>query len=105
MTVEPGLQLMVRPIGPGLIEVVGELDIRTCQQLEQVAGPAVDTGDLVVLELSRLTFCDSTGLAVFVRLHKRAQAAGGALVARAPVPRVANLFTVTGLNRLFAVEP
>jgi anti-sigma B factor antagonist len=105
MTVDPGLQLMVRPAGAGLVEVVGELDIRTCERLESIAGMVADRGERVVLDLTGLTFCDSTGLAVFVRLHKRAQAAGGALVLRSPVPRVANLLTVTGLNRLFPVEP
>jgi anti-sigma B factor antagonist len=104
MTVDPGVQLVVRPLGDGVIEVGGELDIRTCARLESIAGTAADRGEHVVLELSGLTFCDSTGLAVFVRLHKRAQAAGGTLVLRSPVPRVSGLLTLTGLNRLFAVE-
>jgi anti-anti-sigma factor len=120
MVVDPGTDLSVQPVGGGVVKVVGELDIRTCERLELVAGELVDgellDGELVdgelldgcrtiVLDLSELTFCDSTGLAGLVRLHKRARAAGGSLVLRAPVQRLRKLLTVTGLVRLFVVEP
>jgi anti-sigma B factor antagonist len=104
MTVDPGTQLTVQPVGDDVVRVSGELDIRTCERLEQLAGELVDNGHRVVLDLGELTFCDSTGLAVLVRLHKRAEAAGGTLVLRSPVPRVHNLLTLTGLTRLFRVE-
>jgi anti-sigma B factor antagonist len=104
MTVDPGTQLTVQPVGDDVVRVSGELDIRTCERLERTAGELADRGRLVALDVSELTFCDSTGLAVLVRLHKRAQAAGGELVLRSPVPRVRNLLTLTGLTRLFRVE-
>ena len=104
MTVDPGTQLTVLPVGDDVVRVSGELDIRTCERLERMTGELVDLGRRVVLDLSELTFCDSTGLAVLVRLHKRAEIAGGTLVLRAPVPRVLNLLTLTGLTRLFRVE-
>jgi len=101
---DPGTQLQVRADHDAL-RVSGELDIRTCGELERIAGQRADTGQRVVLDLSELTFCDSTGLAGLVRLHKRATAAGGSLVLRAPSRRVQNLLSMTGLNRLLAVEP
>jgi anti-sigma B factor antagonist len=104
MTVDPGTQLTVQPVGDDVVRVSGELDIRTCERLERTAGELVDHGRPVVLDLAELTFCDSTGLAVLVRLHKRAEAAGSQLVLRSPVPRVQNLLTLTGLTRLFRVE-
>jgi anti-sigma B factor antagonist len=104
VTVEPGTQLNVDPVGGGLIRLSGELDIRTCVKLEQVVGVAVDEGKRVVLDLSELTFCDSTGLAGLVRLYKRATTLGGELVLRDPVPRVQALLGLTGLNRLFPIE-
>jgi len=105
MAVDPSTQLKVQPVDDGVIQVSGELDIRTCDELERVAGPQADRGEQVVLDLSELTFCDSTGLAGLVRLHKRAVAAGGHLVLRSPLPRVLNLLTLTGLTRLFQIEP
>lgn len=105
IVVDPGIQLTVEPVGDGVVEVAGELDIRTCEELERVAGVPADLGERVVLDVSKLTFCDSTGLAGLVRLHKRAIANGGQLVLRSPVPRVRNLLTLTGLDRLFPIEP
>ncbi|GAA0923968.1 STAS domain-containing protein [Virgisporangium aurantiacum] len=104
MTVDPGTQLTVQPVGDDVVRISGELDIRTCERLEHTAGELADLGRRVVLDISELTFCDSTGLAVLVRLHKRAEAAGGTMVLRSPVPRVLNLLTLTGLTRLFHVE-
>jgi anti-sigma B factor antagonist len=105
MTVDPDVQLIVEPLGDGVVQVRGELDIRTCDRLERVAGAEADRGGKVVLDLSELTFCDSTGLSGLVRLHRRAQAAGGTLVLRSPAPRVRNLLDLTGLDRLFPIEP
>jgi len=106
MTADPGAQLRVEDAGHDEpVRVIGELDIRTCDELERAVGGYADTGKRVVLDLSGLTFCDSTGLAGLVRLHKRASVAGGELVLRAPVPRVHNLLALTGLNRLFTIEP
>ena len=85
MMVEPGTQLSVQPVGDGVVLVKGELDLRTCDRLEQALGERADRGDRLVLDLSELTFCDSTGLAGLVRLHKRAAAAGGSVVLRSPV--------------------
>jgi anti-sigma B factor antagonist len=104
MTVDPGMQLTVQPIGDGVVRVRGELDIRTCDELERVVGAEADRGGPVVLDLSELTFCDSTGLAGLVRLHRRAAGAGGRIVLRDPVPRVRNLLELTGLDRLFPLE-
>jgi anti-anti-sigma factor len=104
MTTNPITQLTTRPADDGVIEVGGELDIRTCDQLERVLGDVADRSGRVVLDLSELTFCDSTGLASLVRVHKRAQAAGGQLVLRRPQPRVYNLLTLTGLTQFFSME-
>jgi anti-sigma B factor antagonist len=104
MVADPGTQLKVQPVGDGVVEVSGELDIRTCDRLVHAAGELADRGGRLVLDLSGLTFCDSTGLAGLVRLHKRAEAAGGTVVLRSPVTRVHQLLALTGLTRLFPVE-
>ena len=104
MTVDRGIQLLVQPLGDGVVKVSGELDIRTCDQLVHSAGELVDHGGPLVLDLSDLTYCDSTGLAALVRLHKRADAAGGTLALRSPIARVHDLLTLTGLTRLFPIE-
>jgi anti-sigma B factor antagonist len=104
MTVDPATQLRMEPVGDSVLRVSGELDIRTCDDLEQAGRELADRGGIVVFDLSELTFCDSTGLATLVRLQKRANAAGGEVVLRAPVPRIFNLLALTGLDAFFRIE-
>jgi anti-sigma B factor antagonist len=104
MTADQGIQFSVRPVGDGVVMVSGELDLRTRDELVHATGGLADRGGRLVLDLSELTFCDSTGLAGLVRLHKRVEAAGGTLVLRAPAARVRHLLGLTGLTRLFPIE-
>jgi anti-sigma B factor antagonist len=105
----PRTQLLVEeltghPEGGTVLRIHGELDISTADQLRRAAGPHLGAGGRLVLDLSRVTFCDSTGLAVLVGFHKRLAASGGGLELYAPVPRVQHLLAITGLNRVFTVR-
>ena len=86
------------------LRIDGELDISTADQLRRAVAPYVAAGGKLILDLSRVSFCDSTGLAVLVGIHKRLAAAGGGLELYAPVQRVQHLLTITGLNRVFPVR-
>jgi anti-anti-sigma factor len=86
------------------LRINGELDISTADALRRAVAPYVAAGGKLVLDLSRVTFCDSTGLAVLVGIHKRLAAGGGGLELYAPVQRVQHLLTITGLNRVFPVR-
>ena len=46
----------------------------------------------VVIDIALLTFCDSTGLGVFVAEHKRLQANGHKLTIYAPTPSLQRAF-------------
>jgi anti-sigma B factor antagonist len=105
----PRTQLLVEEVAGDRTDTVvlrihGELDISTADQLRSAVGPHLSGGGTVELDLSRVTFCDSTGLAVLVGFHKRLAASGGALVLYAPVQRVRHLLTITGLSRVFQVR-
>jgi anti-anti-sigma factor len=53
------------------------------------------------VDLTMTRFCDSAGLHVLVRAHRRALAEGGELRLAIPAEgAVARIFTVTGLDRL-----
>jgi anti-sigma B factor antagonist len=86
------------------LRVRGELDISTADQLRRAVAGHISAGGRLVLDLSEVTFCDSTGLAVLVGIHKRLAAAGGGLELHAPTQRVLHLLTITGLNRVFPVR-
>jgi anti-sigma B factor antagonist len=49
------------------IRLAGELDMSTAAQLDEVLGTAVEHGGVITIDLSELTFMDSTGIGVFLR--------------------------------------
>ena len=77
-----------------------DIDITTAAQLRALLGePAARGNATIVVDLSGTRFCDSAGLTILVRAHKRAQALGGGL--RLVLPdhcAVARIFTITGLD-------
>ncbi|WP_169813934.1 STAS domain-containing protein [Actinomadura kijaniata] len=100
----------VRRGGWLVIEVAGELDIATAPILEDELSQATTpvTGRVAVtwvaLELSGLSFADSSGLNVLIRWWKRLQAGGGNLLLLHPTGRVASLLAITGLDRFLPVH-
>ena len=81
--------------------VGGEIDASTAPTLEQ-AFDDLPTGDgRVVLDLSDVSFIDSSGLRVLIALAGRADEQGRPLVLDRPSPAVARLLEITGLVELF----
>jgi anti-sigma B factor antagonist len=87
-----------------VVSVGGEVDLGTAHELSEAAIVAMqEIGPSIVLDLSGVTFMDSTGLKVLLAVNNRAQLAGGRLVlagAKRPVHRVVS---ITGFDKTFAV--
>jgi anti-anti-sigma factor len=62
-----------------IISVTGELDLATIGELRD-AIPAIGAGGRCVLDLSRVSFMDSTGVHLLMRLDVRARNQGWSLV-------------------------
>jgi anti-anti-sigma factor len=74
----------------------GELDASTSRGLlEQLQGPP---GSSVVVDLSELTFMDSSGLGAIHLARRRAVKDGGTLVVCRPQPIVRRVLQLTGLD-------
>lgn len=56
------------------LAIDGELDLSNTETLETALGRAIDSGKKVVIDLGRLEFLDSTGLALIVRTLGRSDA-------------------------------
>ncbi|GAA3001159.1 STAS domain-containing protein [Streptosporangium longisporum] len=89
-----------------LLAVAGELDYSNAERfhhdLHQAIGQA--GGDLVI-DLTELTFCDSTGIQTFLNARKAVQDRGGSIVLVNLHPRLERLFHLTGLLQAFGVQP
>jgi anti-anti-sigma factor len=67
--------------GVQVVELRGELDLNTAAELDAaLADASAGTHPHVCLDLSRLKFIDSTGLAAVIRSHVATGEAGGALM-------------------------
>jgi anti-sigma B factor antagonist len=89
-----------------VVSVRGNLDIDSATvlttTLDQVLGRPVPR---VVVDLSGVEFCDSTGLSAFVIGHNRAAAAGGWLRIAAPTAWMVQLLDTVGLTGRLGVYP
>lgn len=101
----PGLMLSVRhQDGYTITAITGDLDIACVPAMrEQLLGMLGPHDDQIVVDLSRVTFCDASGLAVLIGASRRAWLLGGVLRLAAPAPPVAAVLRLTGLDLQFEI--
>jgi anti-anti-sigma factor len=81
------------------VVLTGELDIAGAQEADEAVRQAESDGDgVLTIDLSGLTFMDSTGLRLLVAADRRAQEAGRTLrIVRGPDP-IQRVLELTGLG-------
>ena len=88
------------PDGIDVVALGGDLDYATAPRLGKQLEPVLAGGrGLVVLDLTGLTFLDSSGLVAIIDAAKLVERRGGRLVVVAHDPRIARVFELTGLDR------
>jgi anti-sigma B factor antagonist len=102
----PLLSVQVAEVpGQVVIALEGELDVSTAPLLHEVLRDAtVESSNEIVLDLSALSFVDSTGLSLLVSANKRAVSAGEVFILRDAQPTVMRVLDVTGLTSVFRLE-
>lgn len=88
-----------------VVAVDGELDVSTAGELFRHASGVLEAYRKVVVDLAGVSFCDSSGYNVLLRLRRRATGAGGHLVLADPTETVRRLLAVTGGEDVFLVYP
>ncbi|WP_174536567.1 STAS domain-containing protein [Micromonospora chalcea] len=87
-----------RDEGGVCLRLAGELDLSTAPELNSAIDRLIAEGRReLLLDLTGLTFCDSSGIAAFVRGDNLAAADGGWLRVTGATGRVARVLQVTGL--------
>jgi len=104
----PGVELNVSTASQGghaVVTATGELDLYTAPRLQTaLAGLLREQHvDRIVVDLSGVEFCDSTGMNVLLAAMKRLKEQGGMLELAAPRPAVKRILQVTGLDTVFSV--
>jgi anti-sigma B factor antagonist len=88
-----------------VIRVAGEVDLTTAPELRAKLAELPAAGGTVVIDMSEVTFLDSTGLSVLVASWKRLCEAGEKNSFRLVVnrPAIQRVLDVTGLTQIFEV--
>lgn len=87
---------------PGRVVVAGEIDLRTCPELrEALTDASAVEGSEVVIDLTGVTFIDSSGISELLR----ASNAGHRLTLRHPTASVRRLFELAGLDQIAELDP
>ncbi|GAA4006559.1 MULTISPECIES: STAS domain-containing protein [Streptomyces] len=100
------LLVEVRDEGPSaVVTPAGELDHHTADLLREPLEDCLAKGfNRLVVDCSRLEFCDSTGLNVLLGARLKAEAAGGGVHLVAMQPVVARVFEITGAEAVFTLH-
>ncbi|WP_180290358.1 STAS domain-containing protein [Streptomyces sp. TLI_171] len=93
------------PPGATVLRLRGELDLDTGRELAEAVDAAVALGsDVLVLDVSGVTFADSSTLRALVLAQQRMEEAAGVLLLAGPLtPAVRRLLEITATDEYFTV--
>ncbi|MBN6040518.1 STAS domain-containing protein [Amycolatopsis sp. 195334CR] len=90
--------------GVALLSLAGELDLAAVEGLEHVLGEALDdAGDGLVVDMTTVSFCDSSCLNALLRAAARIRAAGARFALVAVSPAVVRPITVLNLGEALPI--
>jgi len=88
-----------------ILELKGELDIFSSPTFkEKLYGIIENSQNDIILDLSEISYIDSTGLGVFVGALKKAKQKNLNIKLRNLKPNVKKVFSITGLDKVFLME-
>jgi anti-sigma B factor antagonist len=89
----------------GILVAKGEVDMATAGLVRRAITDLVAKGLAhLVLDMSDVTFIDSTGLGVLVGGRKKVEQLQGSLTLVCANPRILRLFKITGLDQAMAIH-
>lgn len=87
------------------VHLYGEVDIYNAESLKSELHALIDEKKAdIVLDCESLKYIDSTGLGVLVSALKKVKEAEKQISIVNLKPYIAKIFTLTGLDRIFAIE-
>jgi anti-sigma B factor antagonist len=88
-----------------IVLIKGEIDAYTAPQLKSELVPIAEEKDTnLIIDLTEVSYIDSTGLGVFVGTLKSTRRSGGGLRLVGLNERVRRLFKITGLDEIMDIS-
>ncbi len=81
----------------------GEIDMHTATGLARAMQESIHSSPCQLIDMTRVTFVDSTGLGVLIGARNRARQSGGSVILIHPPHLVRKLLTSTQLQQSFPV--
>lgn len=89
--------------GCAVVTAGGEIDVHTSPGLSDALRAGDASSDQIVLDLTAVTFLDSTGLSAMVTALNRTRERGGSMSLVGPSGVVRRVLAITELDRVFAI--
>jgi anti-sigma B factor antagonist len=88
-----------------IVAVAGEVDVYSAPALKDKITELLESGEhTLIVDLAEVGFLDSTGLGALVEARAATSEAGGSLPLVCSQERILKLFTITGLDGIFAIH-
>jgi anti-sigma B factor antagonist len=89
--------------GCAVVRAGGEIDSHTVHAFHEVVTEAASLASRVVIDLSQVTFVDSSGLGGLILARRKARERGGSVSLVSPPPMVRRLLGSTRLHDVFDI--
>lgn len=88
-----------------IVEVTGEIDVYTAPALREELSSLIDAENTdLVVDLTQVSFMDSTGLGVLVGALKKVRTLGGDLQLIISQEKILKVFRITALTQVFTIH-
>lgn len=92
--------------GAVVVELHGEIDLLAYQRMVPLLDPITSgPAPTVVIDLTRITFFDCSGVSLLVRAHRRVKARDGRLAVVCDHPLTLRILRITGLTSTLSPLP
>lgn len=91
--------------GTAIAVLSGEIDHHTAKMLRAELDKFVITmqPDILAIDLSGITFMDSSGIGLIIGRHKLIKECGGRLEIRSPQPYIRRMLKISGVERIVKI--
>ena len=107
----PAVELSVSSRSQGdhsIVIAAGEIDLYTAPRLQSELAEVIANAapaSRIVVDMSGVEFCDSTGMNILLSCLRQVRERGGELELAAPRPAVMKILQVTALDSVFTIIP
>jgi anti-sigma B factor antagonist len=90
--------------GVVVVALGGEIDVVAVDELRQAVRKAASRSRRLVIDMTEMTFIDSSGLGVIARAHREFGQLREAIVLRSPNAAARRVLAISGIDRLVTID-